>query len=105
MGVYSGSFPGGFFLTYNHQKVKIITTRPYDPPRFGETMVYGTFHPDGTIQAAAVHNYNYNYFLYFFSFFAGIFVLFIFHQEWRITLHGIEERGNREEPGRGDKNA
>ena len=51
MGVYSGSFPNGFFLTYNHQQVKVITTRPYDPPRFGETMVYGTFRPDGTIQA------------------------------------------------------
>ena len=100
MGTYSSTFPGGFFLTYNHQQVKVLFSPAYDPPRFGETMVYGTFHSDGSIQAVAVHNYNYNYFLYFFSFFAGIFVIFIFYQEWKITLHGIEERGTR-----GKKNA
>ena len=100
MGIYSSSFPGGFFLIYNHQKVKVFTAQPYDPPRFGETEVSGIFHTDGSIQAVMVHSYNYNYFLYFFSFFAGIFVLLTFRQEWKITFHGIEERGKK-----GEKNA
>src|SRR3989338_10237006 len=46
MGTYVDNFSGGFYLKYNHQIIKIHTVEKYTPPKYGELVVKGIFHPD-----------------------------------------------------------
>ena len=57
---------------------------------YGETVFFLNFKKNGNIELIDYHNYNHNYLLYFFSFIAFIIFLFIFFQEWKITLKGFE---------------
>ena len=90
-GIYDHSFEGGFFMIKNHQKIKIYFDGRYDPPAFGEVLIYGTLQRDGSVAAEAVHNYNYAYFtIYGSSFLAGLAVLLFFLREWKITFGGLQ---------------
>ncbi len=101
MGTYVESFGNGFYLKYNHKIVPIYTSEKHVPPRYGEMVVKGVFHADGTITAISIHNYNYNYLLYLFSAFAGFFVLLVFFFEWKITRKGLREKNKIESEGCG----
>lgn len=92
MGVYNGNFADGFILRYNQKLVAIFYDHDYLPPRYGEVLVYGQLQQDGSIKALAVHNYDYNFVIYGISFIAGIFVLFSFFKEWKITTSGFVRR-------------
>lgn len=92
MGVYEKPFADGFIIIYNHRPVKVIFNEEYIPPRYGEVSVYGILQQDGSVNAMGVHNYNYNFIIYGISFIAGVFVLFSFFKEWKVTVHGFVRR-------------
>ena len=92
MGIYDGLFEGGFQMRYNHRLVRVYSSVRYEPPKYGEVLVYGTFNLNGTMTAIAVHNYDYNYFLYIVSGVMGLLVLGLLLWEWKITFKGFEER-------------
>ncbi len=90
MGSYLEPTENGFIMLYNTQPLRIHYEAEYTPPRYGQVLVYGTLREDGTIDAIGVHNYNYNYWIYATSFLAGLYVLKVFFNEWKITRRGIE---------------
>ncbi len=101
MGAYAGEFESdpktGFYLLHNTKKIPVFYLEnyfvdypnSYTPPKYGEVAVYG-YKTNEAIYALSIHNYNYNYVLYFISFFAGLFILAFFFREWKITWRGFE---------------
>lgn len=89
MGPYSHSTAEGFVMLYNHHQITIHYNQEYSPPHFGEVLVHGILNGDGSVTALGVHNYNYNYFIYVVSFFAGVMVIMYFFTEWKITRRGF----------------
>jgi len=90
LGIYAGPSPEGFVLQYNQRLIPVQYHGKVIPPRYGQILIYGTFHQEGYIEAQQVHNYNYNYLIYFISFLTFLFVLALFASEWKITKRGIE---------------
>lgn len=90
---------GSFYVIYNQKPVSVYYNQTYIPPHWGEVSVYGTVQADGSLYARRIHNYNYNYLLYFLSFFAGGGVLLFFLHEWKITWRGIRERKDHTQGG------
>ncbi len=90
MGKYQGKTEGGFILLFNGKEVMVKTDSNHIKPKWGEVLVYGELQEDGTIKAIGIHNYDYNYLIYFFSFIAGIVVLIWFFKDWRLTRRGFE---------------
>ena len=89
MGKYSHATPDGFVMLQNYHSIIIHYVPDYAPPRFGEVLVYGILNRDGSVTALRVHNYNYNYFIYFASGIVGVMVLIYFFTEWKITWRGF----------------
>jgi len=90
MGDYGGSFNGGFYLAYNEQIIPIHYSEEYSPPHFGNILVYGTFNKEGYVEAIGIHNYDYNYVIYFISLIAFFFGVWLFFKEWKITYRGFK---------------
>jgi hypothetical protein len=90
IGPYIAPTKEGFLMTYNKKTLPIYYSGNHEPPHYGEVVVYGVATKEGYIKAFKVHNYNYNYIIYLLSFFAGIFVLFVFFKEWKITKEGLK---------------
>ncbi len=90
LGIYTGPSPGGFTIQYNQRLIPVQYQEEVRPPRYGQILIYGTFHQEGYIEARQVHNYNYNYLIYFISFLTFLFVLALFFSEWKISKRGIE---------------
>ncbi len=90
LGIYAGPSPEGFILQYNQRLIPVQYQEEVRPPRYGQILIYGTFHREGYIEAQQVHNYNYNYIIYFISFLTFLFVLALFFSEWKISTGGIE---------------
>lgn len=91
LGPYGGSFEGGFYIIYNKQRLRVLYNQTYTPPKYGEVLVYGIIKKDRSIQAIAVHNYNYNYLLYTISGITGIIIFLIFLKQWKLTLRGFKD--------------
>lgn len=93
MGAYAGELEGGlrngFYLMHNTKKMLVFYSEDYMPHQYGEVAVYG-YITNEAIYALSVHNYNYNYVLYFISFFSGLFILAFFFREWKMTRRGFE---------------
>lgn len=90
LGTYKGSFKDGFLLEYNKRMIPFYYDKEVKPSRYGNTIVYGIIQKDGRIKAIDVHNYNYNYVIYFTSLITGILVLVLFLKEWKITTGGLK---------------
>lgn len=102
MGAYAGEFEkgfeNGFYMIHNTQKIPVFyldgysfvdSPSRYVQPSYGEVAVYG-YVTDKAIYALSINNHDYNYILYFVSFFAGLFVLALFFREWKITWRGFK---------------
>ena len=90
MGPYLEPTDQGFIMLYNKQPLRVHYEKEYNPPTYGQVLVYGTLNEAGYIDAIGVHNYNYNYIIYALSFLAGLYVIKVFFTEWKITRRGIE---------------
>ena len=78
-----------FYFEWGSHDIKVIGSG-IQMPVLGETVVYLNFRKDGIIELIDYHNYNYNYVLYILSFFAVIWFIIIFFNEWKITRRGFE---------------
>ncbi len=92
LGIYAGESSDGFWLRYNQQIIPVHYRQKVSPPRYGQILVYGTFHKEGYIEAHQLHNYNYNYIIYLISFLTFLFVLVLFFSEWKMTGRGMVSR-------------
>ncbi len=91
-GPYLTPADEGFVMEHNQYPILVRHQGEHPPPWLGEVSVYGILEQDGSITAQRIHNYDYNYVLYVFSFLAGIAVLAYLFYEWKPTMKGFVEK-------------